>query len=249
MRIAHAASALVTAALLAPPAAAQTPWSVSGALEDVDSADDDEHRFDDHAIRLEAGQRYRIAVNSEDFDAMARLYRAGEDEPVAEDDDSGDSLNPRISYAPQASGDYVLRVSGFAADARGAYTAEAAPLPPLPEPSTFFHRMEATIWRVYAGTLEAGDAEIDGTRFDDYRIGFAAGQTRTIWLEAEDFDTIVQLYPLDRREGDPLASDDDSGGGLNSMLTFTPEEAGDYIVRVTSYGEEDSGPYRLKVSE
>ena len=28
-------------------------------------------------LRLEAGQRYRISVNSEAFDPVARLYRAG----------------------------------------------------------------------------------------------------------------------------------------------------------------------------
>ncbi len=251
MRLITATAALAAAAtaLLAAPAAAQAPWSVSGELQDSDSVGEEEHRYDDHRIRLEAGQRYRISVNSEAFDPVARLYRPGGTEMVAENDDSGESLNSRISYTPRESGDYVLRVTGFAAEARGAYTAEAVMPPPLPEPSTLFQRMEATIWRVYAGALAESDPDHEGRRFDEYRIAFAAGQRRLLWLESDAFDTLVQVYRLDGRDGDPIASDDDSGGGLNSFLVFVPDEAGDYVVRVTSYGGEGTGAYRLRVSE
>ena len=62
-------------------------------------------------------------------------------------------------------------------------------------------------------------------------------------------DRIVQVMRADGREGEPLASNDDSGGTLNSLLQFKAEAAGDYIVRVTSFAANGRGRYRLRVSE
>jgi len=238
-------------ALLPPlPPSSPVPWSVSGTIDTGDSAEQasEGRRFDEYSLRLEAGRRYRLSVNSDAFDSLARLYRAGTDEVVAENDDGGGGLHSLISFRPTESGDYVLRVSPLTTDGRGAYRAAAEPAPPWPEPSTSFRRMEATIWRVYVGELGAGDGDNGGVRFDDYVVRFAAGQERTITLDAE-FDTVVQVYRAGDREGEPLASNDDSGGTLNSMLVFKPEQAGDYIVRATALGSDSQGAYRLRVSE
>lgn len=242
------------AALPPLPPGASVPWSVAGRIEDGDSAEDDSegHRYDEHVIRLEAGRRYRISVGSDAFDSLARLYRPGTEQPVAENDDSGGTLNSLISYRPDESGDYVLRVSPLAGNGRGAYRAAAQIAPPWPAPLTMFRRMEATIWRVYTGELSATDADNGGPRFDDYLVHFDAGQQRTITLDAtgaEPFDTVVQIYRAADREGDSLASNDDSGGSLNSMLVYKADQAGDYVIRATALGADGLGPYRLRVSE
>ncbi len=256
MRSATASVAAIALALLAAPSLAQGPiWIVDGALTDSDSQTGDEHhRYDDHAVRLEAGQRYRLSVNSEAFDPVARLYRAGEDEPVAENDDSGESLNARINYAPVASGDYILRVTGFSAAARGAYAAEAAPLTPLPAPiSTPGTPTTVTgTWSLWQGRLADADAEQDGRHYHDYLIRVAAGQTRYITLEAQGFDGLIQVLRPDDRESEPLQtvdSDDDTGPGLNPLLGFAPDEPGDYIVRVSAFGAGGTGAYRLWISQ
>ena len=252
---ATASFAAIALALPAAPAAAQEPWAQAGALTDADSQTGDEHhRYDDHAIRLEAGRRYRLSVNSEAFDPVARLYRAGEDEPVAENDDWGEGLNSRISYAPPASGDYVLRVAGFSADARGAYTAEVAPLPPLPAPISDPGTPTAVTgtWSLWQGRLAAGDPEQDGKHYHDYLIRVAAGQTRYITLDAQGFDGLIQVLRPADRDSEPLQTidgDDDTGPGTNPLLGFQPDEAGDYIVRVTSFGEDATGAYRLWISQ
>lgn len=246
-----ASIAAIAMALLAAPASAQTPWSVTGALEDGDSVGDEQHRYDEHRVRLDGGQRYRISVNSEAFDPVARLYGAGESEPVAENDDSGESLNSRISYVPAASGDFVLRVVGFAAEARGAYTAEVAALPPLPAPISEPGSTVATsgTWLLWEGDLGPTDADREGHPYDDYLVHFDAGQRRFISLEGNGFDTVVQVLRASEREGGAIEQDDDTGVGFNSLLAFAPEEAGDYIVRVTSFGEGATGAYRLWVSQ
>ena len=115
--------------LIAAPAAAQQPWTVSGEITDSDAGGTGPH-YDTHTVRLEAGTRYRFSVDSSAFDSVARLYRQGSDQPVAENDD-GEGLNPRLNYTPAEGGDYTLRVLGFGADGRGAYTASLATLPPL----------------------------------------------------------------------------------------------------------------------
>jgi hypothetical protein len=246
--------AALAMAFVAQPAAAQSggqPWTVSGELSDADAQGEEQHRYDDHRIRLEAGQRYSLSVNSDAFDPVARLLRAGQTEVLAENDDFGDGLNSRIAYTPGASGDYVLRVTGFSADARGAYTAEVAQLPPLPAPiSQPGETVPVTgAWSLWRGEITATDPDKDGKHYDDYLIHVAAGQVRYILLEGQGWDTLVQVFRLNDREGEPIEQDDDTGAGLNALLAFAPEEPGDYVVRVTSFDENGTGPYRLWVSQ
>ncbi len=172
---------------------------------------------------------------------------------VAQNDDSGGSLNSRIAYSPSESGDYVLTVSSYAANGRGAYRAGAELMPPLPPPvSAPGETVTASgSWSLWRGALDATDHEVGGRRFDDYLIRVEAGQRRYISLEGTGFDTVVQLLrPAERNSDLPaiLDEDDDGGAGLNSFLVFAPEEAGDYVVRVTSVGD-GAGTYRLWVSQ
>jgi hypothetical protein len=246
------------------PPAQSVPWRDSGRIADSDPTDSvplpseaegpaerTVVHYDEHVLRLEAGRRYIIRVNSSAFDPVARLYRDGETSPVAENDDGDEGLNSRISFVPETSGDYTLRVAPLASDGRGAYRASAELAPPLPAPLTMFQRMSATVWRVYDGALTNADGEAaDGARVDDYLVRFEAGQERLISLDAPDFDAVVQVLSADGRErGEPLASNDDGGNSLNSLLRFKADTAGDYIVRVTSLGGSGRGTYRLRVSE
>ena len=257
----HTLSLAALAAALAAPAMAQTaasvPMHVPGELTAADAQGEEQHRYDDIRIHLEAGQRYRLSVNSSAFDPVAHLYRPGnvytDETQVAMNDDS-DGLNSRISYSPTESGDYTLRVIGFAADARGAYVAEAAVLPPLPPPVTTPGRQVAVngSWLLWEGDLSDADPEAGGHHYDDYLIHLEAHQVRFIALEGMGFDSMVQiLRPSERGSDAPdiVDSDDDSGVGLNSLMAFAPDEAGDYIVRVTSFGENARGNYRLWISQ
>ena len=59
----------------------------------------------------------------------------------------------------------------------------------------------------------------------------------------------IEILTAAEREGDAADQDDDSGVGLNSLLAFQAEEAGDYIVRVTSFGERDGLPTTVQLAE
>ena len=143
---------------------------------------------------------------------------------------------------------------GFAADARGAYTADVAILPPLAPPIATPGRQVAVngAWALWEGELGETSPDAGGHRFADYLIHVDAHQIRYISLEGMGFDPVVQiLHPADRGNDNPevLDSDDDSGVGFNALLAFSPDESGDYIVRVSAYGDNAKGNYRLWISQ
>lgn len=254
MRFLLVASTALAVLATSPAFAQGQVWSGNGTLADSDRSTEDGHRYDDHVVRLEAGQRYRISLDSDAFDAVLRLYRSTSDEPVAENDDGGESLNSRISYQPTVSGDYVLRATSYSADGRGAYSARVETQAPLPPPVTTPGQIVSATgtWSLWQGTLTNADPDMEGRHYRDYLIRVEAGQTRYISLTASDFDPMVQVFAAAERGNDTpmtLDEDDDGGVGLNSFLVFAPDEAGDYIVRVMSFGSEGTGAYTLYVSQ
>ncbi|HEV2867416.1 MAG TPA: hypothetical protein VGX37_12975, partial [Allosphingosinicella sp.] len=107
-------------------------------------------------------------------------------------------------------------------------------------------------WSLWQGSLDAGDADTDGHHYDDYLIHVEAGQARYIAVNAQAFDTTVSVITPDQRDSDSpevLEMDDDTGVGVNSLVAFAPEASGDYIVRVSSYEEDATGPYWLYISQ
>ncbi len=233
-------------AISSAPASAQPaenrPFSASGALEIC------ECRFGDHVVPLEAGRRYEIAATTAAFDAMLRVYRNQGSDPLAEDDDSGGDRNPRLVFTAPESGDYLVRVTSFGAEGAGPYDLQINALEALPAPITRATASETLSWQVYEGALEGSDPVEGGMRFDDYAIDLEAGQSAIIRLDSEGFDPVAKVYAADQRGIQELASDDDSGGGLNAFLLFNPDRSGTYIVRVSAYSTDGTGPYRLRIA-
>ncbi len=66
-----------------------------------------------------------------------------------------------------------------------------------------------------------------------YSFEAEAGASVQIRLVSEDFDCYLVLTDAD---GNVLATDDDGAGSLDSQITFTAAESGEYQVSATSYG-------------
>jgi hypothetical protein len=96
------------------------------------------------------------------------------------------------------------------------------------------------------GRLETGDQQMnDGTWADVWQFNGMQGQTVTIELRSEEFDTYAQL--LDGT-GARLAEDDDSLGDLDSRITFTLPRTGMYQVVVNNFSDERrAGVYTLSL--
>jgi hypothetical protein len=239
MRLSISLAALAATLALAAPAAAQ-PGTYHGSLTQCPNG---------QSLQLRAGQRYVISASSDSFDTVLRILRRGGTDVLANDDDGGDGLNSRLTFSPGESGEYIACVTAWNSSGAGDYTLTVENAPPLPAPVSRPTRTESAAWQVYDGTLAAGDGEDDGNRFDDYLVTIPTGQRAVISLDSTAFDAVVKVYRADARGGEPAASDDDSGGNLNSLLVFAPDEGGDFIVRVTSYSSGSSGAYHLRITQ
>ncbi|MBM3600244.1 MAG: hypothetical protein FJX35_18735 [Alphaproteobacteria bacterium] len=90
-----------------------------------------------------------------------------------------------------------------------------------------------------------------GVDTDWYKITLAAGQT--VIVEARGSatgggtlgDPIIYLRAAG---GSILASDDDSGSGLDSRLVFTPAQTSAYFVEVDGFGTSSAGTYTLSAT-
>lgn len=249
--------AALGACLVAPAASAQTQQtlsrgqSVEGRLEATDATDEarDGVRYDDYRLRLRAGERVRLSLESEAFDPVLRIYGLSDlNEPIAENDDYGEGLDSRLNFTAPADGVYVVRATSFGAGEAGAYRLSAEAIAPLPAPLTLSGRETRMTWLSQTGTLSASDPENDGRRFDDYRISLREGEVILVQLDSEAFDATVEIYAAAQRDGGvPLDANDDSGTELNALLGFSAPETGDYVIRVTSFAADATGPYELGV--
>lgn len=102
--------------------------------------------------------------------------------------------------------------------------------------------------KVERGALEEGDRVIadDGSLYDFYPIQGEAGDSLTIYLESDDFDTFVALVDSNGKTVDE--NDDISQDDSNSQIEVTLPADGVYNVIVNTYDEEGTGEYILTVS-
>lgn len=88
-----------------------------------------------------------------------------------------------------------------------------------------------------------------GSLHQDFAIQLTPAQPVRISVESADFDVLVRIGRNRRFIYTTLAADDNSGGGTNAWLSYTPTEAGEYVVRVQpAQGQDVDGDFTLRVS-
>lgn len=203
-----------------------------------------------YPIQLTAGKRYEIGVDSEAFDPAMTLTDP-DAEVIADDDDGGEGNNALLDFSPTRTGTYRVRVKAVDGAKPGAdYKLTLREVRPLPAPikakpqSTTALRLET-----YGGTLEASDGEIRGKYEDEFIFHVNSGQTMLFFLKSDAIDPVLQIFDAQGKTTDqPITQDDDSGGGKNAFIAFTPDTEGDYIVRVTSANNGETGAYALRAA-
>lgn len=96
----------------------------------------------------------------------------------------------------------------------------------------FFSMAEKAQATTIDGTLEAFEVDYQFFGFD--------GGSLTIAVDSSDFDPMISLFEDDGSSvgnltGTLLGTDDDSGGELNSLLSFTNLSEGQYVLAVGAF--------------
>ncbi len=178
-----------------------------------------------------AGDLVTIALTSDEFDTYLELFGPGE-ALLFENDDDGPGLSSLIENATlPVAGTFTIVARGFG-DAGGVYTltlSAGEEVLPLGELS-------------YGETVTGELARSAG---DQWTFEGAAGDTVTIALNSEEFDTVLELRAPDRSL---LASDDDGGEDTNSLLEeIELPVAGTYTIVAKGFGG-GTGAYELTLN-
>ena len=106
------------------------------------------------------------------------------------------------------------------------------------------------VGRDETGSLGGNSAEDDdGKRYDAYAFRASAGERVKIDLESDDFDSFLRVGRIVNGAFVQMAENDDGGSSLNARLVFTAPQAGEYLIRVTSYNGSAEGDYRLSMEQ
>jgi hypothetical protein len=180
-----------------------------------------------------AGDTVRINMDAE-FDTYLYLYDPG-DALVESNDDSNGSLNSEITYTLPTSGTYTIEARGFSTGASGSYTIALNTVSSNGGGDSFGDLATIAYGDQVSGVLSLGERET-------WTFNGTQGDTISIFLFSEDFDSYVYLYSA----SDMLLSyDDDTGGELDSSLTYTLPYTGQYSIVAASFSDRGAGSYLL----
>jgi hypothetical protein len=250
------AAALLSLAAFAPAAPAQLAiragQTLSGALTTSSPRMEDNSHYQLYTYRGRAGEHLTITLKSSAFDAYLAFGKmvGGQFDADETDDDSGGGTDAQVEVTLPADGEYTIRANTLAADETGAYTLSVASGPtPASVPATAAVRGEVRVGQTVSGSLSASDAKADDDSYYQlWTFPGRAGQTVTIDLKSSAFDAYLAVGRMQNGEFDQDESDDDSGGGTDARVVFTPSADGTYAIRANTLSEGETGAYTLTVA-
>jgi hypothetical protein len=223
--------------------AAQTaltsPQGSNGLLGGSDPRDSSGSYYDDYRFRIEAGQRIRASASrpgGSQLDPVLEVYAPGQSQPIAVNDDGGGFPNALLEFVAPRSGTYVVRVRSYGSST-GAYDFRIEPLTQL--------SATLSLGAVNNGRFDNSVPRNGQVHYIDYEVQLRAGQDIVLRMNADSFDSVIQVFSAGSEGGSPLAVNDDFGGTLNSALLFRAPRDGTYIVRATQLSHGD-GPFVLR---
>lgn len=180
-----------------------------------------------YSLRVDGRRLLRLDLRSSEIDPALRLEGNG---VSLEDDDSGEMLDARITTVLQP-GDYTVHASAFDSGA-GVYTLSAA-LSEVPADAG-------------GGPLQVGQARtarLMSGATDRYSFSIPRAGSHLVEMSSEDgVDSLLRLF----RDGEEVAMDDDSGGGLDARIEQALQP-GDYTLEASSAVGGEGGRYRIGV--
>ena len=194
-----------------------------------------------YRVTLTAGVEYQFDLIGSSNDGSASgltlvdpwlCLRNSSGAALTSDDSDGLGGNSRIFYTPTTSGTYFLDAQESGVDAYGTYRIIVNSTP--------------TSGTITLGTSLTGTVDFNGD-IDRYSVYLTAGNTYAFSLNGT---TLLDPYvEVQDSAGTNVASDDDSGGGLNSFVTYTPTTSGTYYLAAREAGNNATGSYSAQVRQ
>ncbi len=189
--------------------------------------------FDIYTFEGKAGQEVILEMSSNEIDSYLILLDPTGKE-LAQDDDGGENRNAKIRVTLPENGTYTVLANSAQGQEFGTYRLSANTIG-----SQWILRLEEE--------LRVGDAVIpsDGSLYDDYQFEGRAGQTITINLDSDEFDTYLVLIGPDGRALEE--NDDRNSQTTNSTIRITLPSTGKYRILANTVNNRGRGRYTLTV--
>ncbi|WP_372708300.1 PPC domain-containing protein [Brevundimonas sp.] len=215
--------------------------TVQGSLTNTDSKGENGAAADAYRFQGSEGQRVRIDMASDDFDAFLELFDENRISLGDDDDGAAEGTDSRLTFVLPRTGSYIVEARAFS-QGTGGYSLAILEVAPdrAPDAIAFGSTLQ--------GEIVEDDPRDDEERgFDAFAFSGVEGQRIQAIMRSGDFDTYLQLGKAGG-EFEQLAEDDDGlGEGFDSRLSFTLPDTGDYVLRAMPYKSEEDGLYALEL--
>jgi hypothetical protein len=231
---------------------------VRGALSASDFVTAGQNYVEAWALEGEPGQEVWIDLVSQDFDSYLYVVGPGLGETLT-DDDSGGACHARINLTFLDEGVFRVVASSSSWREAGTYQLRVSEqLPPTADISCGgvdgssltalpTDGRELALGQPGWGRLSGLEDTLGENRpVQAWTLEGLVGQSVTVRFESDDFDPYLFAYGPGMGEA---MTDDDSGGGLNSELTFQFFETGTYWIGAGALSAGSTGAYTLTVTE
>jgi hypothetical protein len=232
-------------------AAATGLWAQTvriGALESGDPVMEDGAHVDEYTVDAAAGQEIVAVVSSVEFDPYVIV--TGPTGEQTENDDFGSSREVALVEAiASENGTWRVQVTSYAAGQTGAYALALTSrmrtdAVVLEEEFTVTGELPAGPTASVSGVLDADDPmRDDESWYEGWSIDAQLGDRAVLTLQSPDFDAYLTLVSPTGR----AFNDDDGGGGTDSRIDMTFDEAGRWTIVANTLNAGDTGGYTLSV--
>lgn len=220
----------------------------TGSLDSGDPTFSDGKSYDEYSIDVTAGQEVVAILTAVDFDPLLVLI-APNGERFENDDYGGAPDVALLQEISSAATSWRVQVTSYESGETGDYalvltTRMRSDATTSDEEFTASGEIPAGATASVSGTLGGDDpTRNDESWYDGWSIDVAQGDHVVFLLESPDFDAYLSLVSPTNR----LFNDDDGGGGTDSRLDMTFDEAGRWTVVANTLNPGDTGGYTLSV--
>lgn len=213
----------------------------TGELAEGDDLAEEGQYQDSYEIEAEVGQDLVVDLRSAEFDTYLTVIAP--DGETLENDDYTGLGHSHVEQRVRVPGTYTVLVRSFGEGETGSYTVEYSQEEGPVMGGELEAEAEIGSGDSINGVLEDGDALHEAGEFRDvYSFEAGVGEEVAFDLFSAGFDTYLIVVSPD---GTWTENDDYNGSLDHSHITMTTDQAGEYMVIVTSYDPEETGDYLL----